>query len=281
MPAPQTIQIFLPQGRPEGIRIADITSRTVQVSLVPRADIAAAKARKEFQQVGIYLLISAEEEGQKPVVYVGEAEPCYERLTTHNAKKDFWDKALVITSKTGALTKAHAKYLEWLCYQKLLEAKRVKLENKNIPSKSTLPEYAEAEVLESFEIISILTATLGYPFFKPIGDNVNALNTLTIKAKGVMGKGVYSDEGLIVLAGSTLSKQTTKGMAGLAARARESLLSDGGIVDKGSHMELTENYSFNSPSTAASFVQGNAVNGWLAWKDETGQTLDQLIRQEN
>ena len=33
---PQTIQIFLPGGEPTGIRVAEITTRIVQVMEVPR-----------------------------------------------------------------------------------------------------------------------------------------------------------------------------------------------------------------------------------------------------
>jgi hypothetical protein len=33
----KTIQIFLPDGNPRGVKIAEFTSRTVQVVFVPRA----------------------------------------------------------------------------------------------------------------------------------------------------------------------------------------------------------------------------------------------------
>ena len=38
----QTIQIFLPQGEPRGIRIADITTRIVQVVVVPWSKLLTA-----------------------------------------------------------------------------------------------------------------------------------------------------------------------------------------------------------------------------------------------
>lgn len=39
---PQTIQFFLPQGEPRGIRIAEITTRIVQAVLVPRSKLPEA-----------------------------------------------------------------------------------------------------------------------------------------------------------------------------------------------------------------------------------------------
>ena len=63
----KTIQIFLPDGNPRGIKIADITSRTVQVLLIPRSSLDEVAKRDEIQSVGIYFLIGASEEGAKPI----------------------------------------------------------------------------------------------------------------------------------------------------------------------------------------------------------------------
>lgn len=43
---PQTIQFFLPQGEPRGVRIADITTRIVQAVLVPRNKLPEAARPK-------------------------------------------------------------------------------------------------------------------------------------------------------------------------------------------------------------------------------------------
>lgn len=40
-PAPQTIQIYLPGGDPRGIRVAEVTTRIVQVVEVPRSLLSA------------------------------------------------------------------------------------------------------------------------------------------------------------------------------------------------------------------------------------------------
>lgn len=59
-PTPKTIQIFLPGGDPQGIRVAEITTRIVQVK-----------------------------------------------------EKEFWERALVLISRTNSLTQTHALFLEW------------------------------------------------------------------------------------------------------------------------------------------------------------------------
>jgi hypothetical protein len=43
----RTIQIFLPDGNARSIRIADITSRTVQAIQIPRNKLKDANIRKE------------------------------------------------------------------------------------------------------------------------------------------------------------------------------------------------------------------------------------------
>ena len=120
----KTIQIFLPDGNPRGVKIADITSRTIQTLLIPRPSIDDAAKRPEVQNVGIYFLIGAAEDGAKPVLYIGEAENCLVRLKQHHKSKEFWTTALVATSKTQFFTKSHIKYLEWYCYEAAKTANR-------------------------------------------------------------------------------------------------------------------------------------------------------------
>ena len=39
------------------------------------------------------------------------------RFVSHNQKKDFWQRALVLISRTNSLTQTHALFLEWYCLQ--------------------------------------------------------------------------------------------------------------------------------------------------------------------
>ena len=47
----------------------------------------------------------------------------------------------------------------------------------------------------------------------------------------------------------------------------------GVLAQKGSDYVFTQDYSFSSPSTAASVVLGRSANGRLEWKDAQGRTL--------
>src|SRR5690625_5990258 len=93
----RTIQIFLPFGSPRGIKIAEITNRTVQAIYIPRNELDKAGERPEDEGVGGYYLFSQNEEDSKPEVYVGvgEAENCIISLREHNRSKDFCDTVVV------------------------------------------------------------------------------------------------------------------------------------------------------------------------------------------
>lgn len=123
-----TIQIFLPDGNPRSIKLAEITSRTLQATLIPRAKLIEAGSRDELQRCSVYFLIGSAGEESKPLLYVGEAEDAYNRLKQHNKSKDFWTSAIAVVSKTQHLTKTHIKYLEWYCYQEAANTGRYVLD---------------------------------------------------------------------------------------------------------------------------------------------------------
>ena len=80
----KTIQVFLPDGSPRGIKIAEVTSRTVKVILIPRNKFEEAGKRQELSSVGVYFLFGEDETDAQEKVYIGEAENLFDRLKTHN-----------------------------------------------------------------------------------------------------------------------------------------------------------------------------------------------------
>ena len=105
----KTIQIFLPDGNPRSIKIAEITSRTVQAILIPRSKLDFIFSRDELSNVGVYFLVGNPEEEAKPQLYVGEVEDTKKRIKQHHNSKDFWNYAIVIISKTQYFTKTPSK----------------------------------------------------------------------------------------------------------------------------------------------------------------------------
>lgn len=277
----KTIQIFLPDGNPRGLKIAEFTSRTVQTILVPRAQLAFACSRKELSNVGLYFLIGESAAGSLPQLYAGEAEDCAVRLKQHNKQKDWWTVAIVCISKTTDFTKAHVKYLEWHCHQEALAAGRFNVDNSSVPTKSHISESMQADLMDHFDTIRILTGTLGYPLFEKIA-KLEKAELLTCKGKGARATGEYTEEGLIVFAGSTANRDFAPASHRHFAAIREQMVKDGEfeIIDD-DLMKLTKDRIFPSPSQAAAVMLGRNSNGWIEWKYPDGRTLDEVKRKSD
>lgn len=274
----KTIQIYLPDGDPQSIKIAEITSRTVQAILIPRSKLESAFKRDELKNVGIYFLIGNPDDETKEILYVGEAEECLTRIKQQNKAKDFWNTAIVVISKTQYFTKTHIKYLEWFCYDRAKEAARFRMENSNIPTKPFTSESMEADLLDNFETIKILTSTLGYPLFEKI-KKPSQKNILFCKGKNASGQGEYSSDGMVVFAGSKCNLEETISSPDWITNLRNRLKKEGVLEMKDNVLIFKSDYIFNSPSSAAVTLLGRAANGWTSWKYKDGRTLDEVVRQ--
>ena len=123
MNSPKTIQIFLPNGDPRGIRISEITTRIVQVIEVPRSLLLEFIKMPQSSQVALYFLFG-ETDTTEPKVYIGQTGDLRARLVSHNKEKDFWQRVLVLISRTNSLTQTHSQFLEWHCLQATRNAGR-------------------------------------------------------------------------------------------------------------------------------------------------------------
>ena len=253
-PKGKTIQIFLPDGNPRGIKIAEITSRTIQTLLIPRSALDDVAKRDEIQHVGIYFLIGTTEDSAKPILYVGEAENCLTRLKQHNKSKEFWNTAIVAISKTQFFTKSHIKYLEWYCYESAKKADRYSLENNQVPSKPYISESVEVDLMDNFETIQILVSTLGFPLFDSIAKPKQKKDVLVCKGKDAVAQGEYTEDGFVVFAGSTANIVEAKSIDSYLTVMRQKFVKDGIFKKDGGVYTFTSNYLFKSPSGSAGIV---------------------------
>jgi hypothetical protein len=272
----KTIQIFLPEGNPRGVKIAEITSRTVQAILFPRSLLSEVSKRPELDNVGIYILIGLSDSEQK--VYIGEAENCLNRLKQHNQSKEFWTHAIVFISKTQFFTKTHIKFLEWLSYDQALKANRFLLENTNIPTKPHLSESVESDLYDNFETVQILASTLGYPIFDIIKKPAKK-EIIICSGKLAKATGEYTEEGLVVFSNSTCNIDEASGLGSWVINLRKKLVDNKILIKENNVYKFTNDYVFSSPSAAAAVVLARSANGWTEWKYNDGRTLDEVKRK--
>ena len=282
-PSPKTIQIFLPGGDPRGVRVAEITTRIVQVLEVPRSLLPDFLAMPESDQVAVYFLVGQGDEVEEPRVYVGQSGDLRARLTQHHKQKDFWERALVMVSRTDSLTQTHALFLEWHCMQAIQKAGRYVAENGNKGVRPHTPAPLEADCLEIFETGHMLLATLGYPLFDAVAKGAAGAGESQVfycKSSGADGRGLYTADGFVVLKGSRGRKEVVASLVGTPSAAQRETLTEAGVLAvDGDTLVFTRDHLFRTPSGAAIALLGRTANGWVEWKSKDGKTLDALKRQ--
>jgi hypothetical protein len=274
---PQTIQIYLPFGDPRGLRVAEITTRTVQVFDVPRNEVASFVNMPESAQVAVYYLFGDEGDDTRARCYVGQTSSSRQRFKEHLAGKAFWSRALVAVSRTNSQTDTHARFLEWKSIQVGNEAGRYALENGNAGSRPHTPAPLEAECEEIFDSIDTLLSTLGFPLFKPLATMAPKPTDLLVfcKGRGADARGVYSSDGLTVFKGSRCAvKPTNKATPPPVHARRAKLVEDGALVLEDGVPVFARDTLFSAPSTAAMVVMFRNANGWMEWKTDDGSTLN-------
>lgn len=279
---PQTIQIFLPDGNPTSIKIADLTNRLIVGVLIPRNKLIECGIRPEIRKYGIYFLFGINEDKAKPIAYIGETDDCFERLKSHNRNKEFWNYAIAITSKSDIFTKSHVKFLEYICIKTAKEIGRYDLENLTAPPKEHISESMEADLLDNFDTIKVLLSTLGFPILEEIRSTTKTKKeVLYCKGKNANAEGELTDDGFVVLKGSKANFEETKTAGNWVIGMRKKLKDDNILIQQNNIYVFNEDFIFGSPSSAAAAVLGRRANGWTEWKNNDGKTIDEIYRMEN
>ena len=278
---PRTIQIFLPDGDPSSIRVAEITTSIVRLIEVPRNQVAEFLKMPEAHQVGLYFLVGRENQDE---VYIGQSGDVGHRLGQHlkDETKD-WERALILISLTNNFTQTHVLYLESLSIEKARQCGRYELVNGNRGQKPHTPIPLKADCEEIHRVGSLLLATLGYPVFEELIHPSEAATDemFFCKSGGVDAKAFYTNEGMVMLRGSsapyTPMRKTTQPQ--LIAQ-RDALLQKGVLIKDGNQVIFQKDYLFNTPSGASCLLVLGATNGWKEWKTKHGQTLDEYIDRD-
>jgi hypothetical protein len=175
---PRSINIFLLDGDPNGIRVAQISMSTIQAIAFRRNQLRRVReAFPEIERPGVYLLIGTDEnDPDRLIAYIGESEGIGARLYTHNSSdagrdpKGFWTDTVVLISKDENLTKSHARYVEACLIRAVGRNPRWLVPNSKRPSedagKLPLPDRAAME--EFVDQTKTLVGALGWDLFREV-----------------------------------------------------------------------------------------------------------------
>jgi len=276
---PQTIQIFLPDGDPTSIRESEITNRLVKAILFPRAKIKEVSKRALVHFTGVYFLFGPSEEGLGTMVYIGEGEDCYQRILSHNLKKDWWTHSVVVSVKTNEYTKTDGKFLEYYCINEAEKNSRFSLENSIQPNKPSISESREYDLLDNFETLKLLLSTLGYSLFEENKRSRSSKDVFYCRGKEATAQGEMRNDGFRVYAGSIFQGDETNSFGSRMSNHRKVLVEKGVLEPHNGHLILSKDYTFTSPSAAAAYILGRRANGWTSWRNKEGKTLDEMKRK--
>lgn len=268
------LEIIYHNGEPDGIRLYMRHLSTIKTYVVPRQYLAEAKGLTGVDNPGVYFLIN-DEAGALTKLYIGQTRNGISRLDDHNAKKGFWNKAILFLADSDHFTLNILSGLEKFAIQKALDANRYDVDNKTVP-KYKISEYDMPIVEEIYEEIEFIMATLSYRMNSSTVQSNQKI--FTTSRRGVVAYGTYSGESFEVLPESEIDIANVVHIASYNAK-RQAMIDDGSIIkrDNGKYY-LTKVVSFKSPSGASDFVLGGSTNGWKEWKDDSGATLSDLYR---
>jgi hypothetical protein len=273
-----TIRIYLADGSPDGLRLIEKSNWTGHALVCPRTRFAEVKSRREFGRPGVYVLSAAPSSSELPLIYVGEGDPARPRLEQHHREKDFWTAVILFTSSAENLNKAHVQYLEARLIELAKSAKRCDLENGNSPQRPNLTEPDQAEMETFLDEMLLVYPIVGITAFETAKVEPSATARLLIQAKGITATGYDTPAGFVVTGGSEAVLNWVPSAPKRSIELRTTLIERGVLVQKQDRYVFAQDYAFDSPSGAATIIQGRSANGRIDWKDEQGATLKE--RQE-
>ncbi|WP_310619444.1 GIY-YIG nuclease family protein [Flexibacterium corallicola] len=273
----RSLELFFVDGRPDGLLVAELFNWTGHVLLVPRTQLKQALQRTEASYTGIYILLG-EKDGE-PLAYIGETEDIGQRIRSHDSQRDWWTKAVFITTADNKLNKAHVRYLEARCYALATSVGRITLENAVTPQMPQISEATSANMEGFLENLTMILPALGIDLFVESKRRLatstandrstgNARFELVSTKANVQAFAQVVDGEFIVEKGSTL-RRVWEGVSGRrpgALAIRQELEANNLVQANGENLTLLEDYTFNSPSMAASVALGYSVNGLEKWK---------------
>lgn len=278
---PTSIRIFLAEGVPEGLRIIEKSNWTGRAVVAGRAQLGQALAREELNQPGVYVLTGPAEEGA-PRLYVGEADVLRERLRQHVAGKDFWTRFVAFTSTNEGLNKAHVRYLESRLVELAKTANQWSLDNNTAPSPPPLSEPDRADAEWFLQEMLVIFPLLGVDAFETAAGQAREPDTaefeqiLVLNERGAKAKGREVGDGFVVFEGSRARATEVASIHEYMRDLRQQLRERDVLRVEGDSLIFTQDFRFNSPSTAAGVLVGGSANGRITWKDEQGRTLKAL-----
>lgn len=286
-----SINTILLDGSLEGPRKVDMgVSRNCIMFVLPRPCIPSVTDEQLLHQHCFYILLGDDELG-RPKAYIGQSYDFLARVKDHQARKEFWDTALVFVSKTDEIFASEVAYLEYCGITAARKLENYNLdENKQIPKKPKISSNQESGMELFFKDIRLLTRFYNdcclFESFEPRQKEapveVSHEFNMCLPSKGIKARIRYYETSgrFILLKGSIVTSETGPSLRDSIAKKREAAFKSSSCSRKGTLCEFVKDYDLQvtSPSGAAVFCAGTARNGATDLKDDTGTSFKELYQ---
>ena len=274
----QSLELFFIDGTPDGMLTAEIFNWTGHVLVTPRIRLAEALKRDEARFTGVYILLGYSEDSNLVRTYIGESDDVAARIRNHDANRDWWTQAVLITSAANSLNKAHVRYLESRLVEEAQRAGRMNLENGNTPPRPSLSEAAEANMEQFVEyVLTVLPAIRVDGFLvktraqtpRPVAPNTTPSNPSAIfslkLANGEVNATAHLENGEFVVQAGSVGRPKWFGVDHNYQKLFDEVVESGVYVEDGARRLFNKSYAFSSPSAAGAVLNGRATAGPIAW----------------
>jgi hypothetical protein len=292
--AGKNMNYFLMDGTPNGRIKCTLANWTGVAYKIPRVKLVDCKNIDYLKQSGVYFLFS-KGEGEKPLVYVGQAgsrkngEGVLNRLKEHHANPkpglEDWYEAIAFTTSNNIFGATEISWLENRFFALASKANRYEAKNGNEPNAGNVTEEKESELEEYVDYAKIVMGVLGHfvfePLSAPVAPTINneptetAVVELEIRQNNFVACGQRTSDGFVLLKGSQVKAEMgsslREAIKTLRVQYAESIDANG---------YTTTDILLKSANEAAQFVLGYPVNAMTTWKTADGKTLKEIQTSE-
>jgi len=157
----KVINLLLNDGTLQGLINVTDSSWTLNGELLasPRETIEDLLTDEACNRYGVYLLLSSSR------VYVGQSTNLRTRIEQHILGKEWWERAILLTTKDDSLNRSDIDYLESVLIQKALMYNTLDSENKNKGNKQKLDRFQREIMNQYLEGALFLLELIGITVF--------------------------------------------------------------------------------------------------------------------
>ena len=198
----KTISLLLEDGTLNGVMcIEDSGWNSGELYSAPRESINELMSSDACKKFGVYLLLS------ENMVYVGQSMDLATRIKQHLIGKDWWERAIVLTTKDDSLNRSDIDYLESILIDIANQNNKLDCDNKKKGNPQKVTRFRKVELEQYLEEAFLLMELIGISVFREDNTSKKKVNVVEVTSidyivSDVQGKAdakeLLSQHGIII-----------------------------------------------------------------------------------